>query len=152
MKNRKMIQIIWWVYLLLLFVFVVVKFNGSFYDLKNRIIMFSSDDSINYNLIPLKSIGTQLKHITEWWALKNILGNIIPFMPFGFLLPVVSKRIDSLLKVFATGILSIFFIELFQFFTKIGSFDVDDIIFNIIGIMCGYIVFMLVKLLFAKNR
>ena len=23
-----------------------------------------------------------------WWALKNLLGNLLPFIPFGFLLPI----------------------------------------------------------------
>ena len=94
MKSKKMIQIVWWLYICLLFVIVVVKFNGSFEELENRIIMFSSEETINFNLIPLRSIGVQLTHINEWWALKNILGNIIPF-GFCFLLYITKSILFS---------------------------------------------------------
>ena len=60
MKSKKMIQIVWWVYICLLFVIVVVKFNGSFEELENRIVMFSSEEARNYNLIPLRSIKIQI--------------------------------------------------------------------------------------------
>lgn len=152
MKSKKVIQIVWWTYIFLLFVIVVVKFNGSFDELKNRVLMFSSEGARNYNLIPLGSIKTQLTHINEWWALKNILGNIIPFMPFGFLLPITYNKINSFFKVVASSIVFILLVEVFQLLTKIGSFDVDDIILNLIGIMCGYIMFLLSRPIFEKNQ
>ena len=151
MKCKKVIQIVWWLYICLLFVIVVVKFNGSFEELENRIIMFSSEETINFNLIPFRSIGVQLTHINEWWALKNILGNIISFIPFGFLLPIVYNKINSFFKFFASNILFILFVESFQFFTRIGCFDVDDIILNFVGSLCGYLVLLLVKFLFKRH-
>lgn len=151
MKSKKMVQIVWWLYICLLFVIVVVKFNGSFEELENRIIMFSSEETINFNLIPFRSIGVQLTHINEWWALKNILGNIISFIPFGFLLPIVYNKINSFFKFFASNILFILFVESFQFFTRIGCFDVDDIILNFVGSLCGYLVLLLVKFLFKRH-
>lgn len=151
MKSKKVIQIVWWLYICLLFVIVVVKFNGSFEELENRIIMFSSEETINFNLIPFRSIGVQLTHINEWWALKNILGNIISFIPFGFLLPIVYNKINSFFKFFASNILFILFVESFQFFTRIGFFDVDDIFLNFVGSLCGYLVLLLVKFLFKRH-
>ena len=151
MKSKKMIQIVWWLYICLLFVIVVVKFNGSFEELENRIIMFSSEETINFNLIPFRSIGVQLTHINEWWALKNILGNIISFIPFGFLLPIVYNKINSFFKFFASNILFILFVESFQFFTRIGCFDVDDIILNFVGSLCGYLVLLLVKVICGRK-
>lgn len=35
-----------------------------------------------------------------WWALKNLLGNLLPFIPFGFLLPIAYPRIKAFFKVF----------------------------------------------------
>ena len=141
-KQDKALKIIWWTYIALLFVFVVVKFKGSFYELTDRISSYSMQGSINYNLIPFRNISTQIKYITQWWALKNLLGNIIPFIPFGFLLPIAYKKFSS----------SILLIELFQFFTKLGSFDVDDIILNMVGIVCGYFMFLLAKFLLKRHR
>ena len=150
-KQGKILKILWWVYIALLFVFVVVKFKGSFYELSNRINSYSMQGSINYNFIPFRSISTQFKYITQWWALKNLLGNISPFIPFGLLLPITYKKFSSMISVFFTGLASILLIEIFQFFTKLGSFDVDDIILNMIGIVCGYLMFLVVSRIFVRE-
>lgn len=148
-KQGKMLIIIWWIYIALLFVVVVVKFKGSFYELSDRINSYSIQGPINYNLIPFRSMSTQITHITQWWALKNLLGNIIPFIPFGFLMPITYKKFSSSIKVLSVGLASILLIEFFQFFTKLGSFDVDDIILNMIGIVCGYLIFLAIVRIFA---
>ena len=150
-KQGKILKILWWVYIALLFVFVVVKFKGSFYELSNRINSYSMQGSINYNFIPFRNISTQFKYITQWWALNNLLGNIIPFIPFGLLLPITYKKFSSMISVFFTGLASILLIEIFQFFTKLGSFDVDDIILNMIGIVCGYLMFLVVGRIFVRE-
>ena len=138
-------------YIALLFVFVVVKFKGSFYELSDRINTYSMQGSINYNLIPFRSMSAQIERITQWWALKNLLGNIIPFIPFGFLLPITYKKFSSAISIFVIGLASILLIEIFQFFTKLGNFDVDDIILNMIGIVCGYVIFLVINRLFVRK-
>ena len=135
-----------------MFVFVVVKFKGSFHELSDRVNSYSMQGSINYNLIPFRSMSTQIEYITQWWALKNLLGNIIPFIPFGFLLPITYKKFSSMIGVFFTGLVSILIIEIFQFFTKLGSFDVDDIILNMIGIVCGYLIFLVINRIFVREQ
>ncbi|MBD5549465.1 MAG: VanZ family protein [Lachnospiraceae bacterium] len=151
-KQGKIIKVLWWVYIALLFVVVVVKFKGSFYELSDRVNSYSMQGSINYNLIPFRSMSTQIEYITQWWALKNLFGNIIPFIPFGFLLPIAYKKFNSTIKVLSMGLASILIIEIFQFFTKLGSFDVDDIILNMIGIVCGYLMFLVINRLFVRKR
>ena len=150
-KQGKILKILWWVYIALLFVFVVVKFKGSFYELSDRINTYSMQGSINYNLIPFRSMSAQIERITQWWALKNLLGNIIPFIPFGFLLPITYKKFSSAISIFVIGLASILLIEIFQFFTKLGNFDVDDIILNMIGIVCGYVIFLVINRLFVRK-
>ena len=152
MKNkRKVMRIIWWIYIVLLFLVVVIKFRGSFSELRERMNYYSMENSINYNLVPFKSIGSQIKHISESLALINLLGNIVPFVPFGFLLPIAYKRINSFVKVFSVGLLSVILIEVFQFITKLGSFDVDDIMLNSIGIIIGYFLIWLVNRFIIKE-
>lgn len=75
-KQSKVFKITWWLYIVMLFVVVVVKFKGSFVELSNRINSYSMNGSINYNLIPFRSIIVQIRRIPQWWALKNLLGNI----------------------------------------------------------------------------
>lgn len=75
-------------------------------------------------------------------AYENLLGNIIIFMPFGFFMPMGSKYKSFFLTTFFSFSLS-FFVEIFQFVTRVGSFDVDDLLLNTIGGMLGYIVFVI---------
>lgn len=60
-------------------------------------------------------------------------------MPFGFLLPIAFRKINLFWKVIGVGFIVDLFIEVFQYITKTGSFDVDDIILNMIGIALGYL-------------
>ena len=151
-KQGKIFIIIWWLYIALLFVFVVVKFKGSFYELGDRINSYSQQGSINYNFIPLRNMSYQISMITQWWALKNLLGNIIPFIPFGLLLPITYKKFCSAVKVLSIGLASILLMEIFQFFTKLGFFDVDDIVLNMVGIVCGYFMFLVINRFFIKEQ
>ena len=123
MKNKiKVMRIIWWIYIVLLFLVVVIKFRGSFGELRERMNYYSMENTINYNLVP-----------------------------FGFLLPIAYKRINSFVKVFSVGFLSVILIEVFQFITKLGSFDVDDIMLNSIGIIIGYFLIWLVNRFIIKE-
>ncbi len=132
----------------LVFIIIVVKFNGSVSEILDRINSCKENRISgiwNINLMPFQSIGTQLKHITNWWALRNIAGNIIPFIPFGFLLPMAYKNCRKLWKTSLPVLVGIIGIEVFQFVTMLGSFDVDDITLNFIGTIIGYIVFSILN-------
>lgn len=69
--------------------------------------------------------------------LKEILLNILLYIPFGFLLPDIWNRM-RLLKAFAIGIVSSFVTEFIQLVFCIGLFEFDDVISNGIGFLCGY--------------
>lgn len=36
------------------------------------------------NLVPFASIRTQLGHMTQWWAVKNVVGNMCASSPGDF--------------------------------------------------------------------
>ena len=56
------------------------------------------------------------------------------------------------LKVFLVGMFAVLFIEIFQYMTRLGSFDIDDIILNMIGVLSGYGTFGLVNHFLLKER
>ena len=71
------------------------------------------------------------------------MGNIIACMPFAFFLPLLFKKQNNL-KVFTlTMILIVLIIELLQFITLSGSFDIDDLILNVLG---AVILFLILKI------
>lgn len=96
-----------------------------------------------YNLVPLKEIKRfwEYREVMGMYAvLTNLVGNILIFIPFGFFLPMGSAK-----KSFAVTTLLSFFlslgIETFQLLTKIGSFDVDDLLLNTLGGIVGYLLY-----------
>lgn len=69
-----------------------------------------------------------------WGYLKNAA----LFFPLGFLLPFTVKRMKHLGWVMLVSILLILAVELVQHWTHTGFFDVDDIMCNMLGVLCGY--------------
>lgn len=68
---------------------------------------------------------------------KNIGGNILGFVPLGFLLPfLVFRRYGIILSILSVSLLSTCF-EYIQLYTGCGVFDVDDIILNSLGGITG---------------
>lgn len=124
-------------------------------ELSNKIASVKAnriDGLWNINLIRPRSIGPQLTHINEWWALKNILGNIIVFMPFGFLFPLAYPRGKGLIRMFVIAVFSTLLIEIFQLITMLGAFDIDDIILNVLSMLTGYVLIVSLQLLPSKGK
>ncbi len=103
----------------------------------------------NVNLKPFYTIRNYINvilHYPESYYYKhciiNLTGNIIMFIPAGFLLPRLFRPLRKFFCFLPTVIISILFVELLQLFALLGSFDVDDIILNLAGILIGYIVFL----------
>lgn len=67
------------------------------------------------------------------------LGNLLAFIPFGILVPMVFKKhINSYLKFVMIFLLFILCMEIAQMVTYLGSFDVTDIIVNTMGATIGF--------------
>lgn len=146
MKNKKLIKILFSIYILFLILFVVLKFDGSFeriISLHNSIIENEKDGLRNINLIPFRSMSPYLRDITEPYAFKNIAANIVIFIPLGFFIS--SKNPNNVFKALIICLGVILSIELIQLFFKIGFFDVDDIILNFIGSLLGVFISLFVR-------
>ena len=103
------------------------------------IVTFQDDNFGLSNFIPFKEIFRY--KVTSKLFFKNIIGNILLFMPFGLF---VSAYIDNrkILPVIALSIISSLSIESIQFL--IGRvFDVDDILLNVLGGTIGAVLFVL---------
>lgn len=66
----------------------------------------------------------------------NFLGNVVLFLPLGFLTPIVIENIKWQ-KVVLTGAVFSLVIEIIQLLTSLGCFDLDDVILNTIGTVLG---------------
>ena len=91
------------------------------------------DNNINLNLLELFNFETT--------NLSQTILNLILFIPIGYWLK--HLKISSVLLI---SLLLITSIELLQFVSHRGIFDVVDILINTIGIMIGYIIFRKVNI------
>ncbi len=79
-------------------------------------------------------------------AWRNIILNILMFVPLGFLLPIGIKRFEVFWKTYLVGFLLTVFIELIQLVFARGIFEVADIFNNLIGTMIGFGCYRIVML------
>lgn len=73
----------------------------------------------------------------------NLGGNIIGFLPFGFILPIILRDTRGIFKITILGFTFSALVECLQLYLRVGSFDVDDMLLNTIGAMIGYLLFLL---------
>ena len=103
------------------------------------------------NLIPFKTLrlfaGLLDSGVRAYirMAVINLGGNIIMFIPLGFLLPRVFSGCVSLPRVLLTTAVIITLVELIQLFTLVGTCDIDDLILNVLGSGLGYGIHKLIK-------
>ncbi len=94
--------------------------------------------------------------IGNLYFLINVVGNVVAFMPFGFLVPVLYREqrkeathnghyFRSFLFVTVLGFLLSLGVETIQLVSKVGCFDVDDLMLNTAGVVLGYLIYYISK-------
>lgn len=114
-KNNIVKQILFIIYLIIIFWFTVINrspssyriFKGLFWEIKNKM-----------------------------WC--DIIKNILLFIPFGFLLP--SK---TFFRVILYGFFVSFSIEGLQFLFCLGICELDDVMNNVLGTILGYFIWII---------
>jgi glycopeptide antibiotics resistance protein len=72
------------------------------------------------------------------FAIQNIAGNIVLFVPLGIFLPILMPAFQSINKILAIGFFLSLSFELIQLITVLGFFDIDDTILNTLGALIGF--------------
>lgn len=95
------------------------------------------------NLIPFRTVVTYLirlanNSINLDTVIKNLAGNLILFVPMGAFLPFAFDKMKKLWRVVLVLLIMILTVELAQIVLMIGSFDIDDLILNLLGGLLGY--------------
>ncbi|SHI26521.1 VanZ family protein [Desulfosporosinus lacus] len=79
-------------------------------------------------------------NIDVWFF--NLFGNVLAFMPMGFLLPLIFNKLNSAKAIVITTFITSFVLEGIQLISKLGTADIDDVILNILGGFLGYLLLM----------
>ena len=89
-------------------------------------------------LLPLVSTILFVQNTTSWESIIiNLLGNIIMFIPFGFL-GWLNAKYFSFKKLIVDFLSALIIVEALQYLTRLGVFDIDDLVLNSLGVWIGF--------------
>ncbi|MCD8153254.1 MAG: VanZ family protein [Clostridiales bacterium] len=106
----------------------------------------AAEEGFRYNLIPFLEIRRFWMYREQLGikaVLANLLGNVVGFIPFGFILPVIVPELRNGFLILLAGFSLSLGVELIQLVSRVGCFDVDDLFLNTLGAAAGYVFFTL---------
>ena len=126
-NNKKFWLVLFVIYMLVVLKLTVFRSNTDYYERQLNLSIFTE-------------LIYTYKYLGRRQFVRLFFGNIGWFVPFGFLLPILLKRV-TLLKVVFFGFAFSFFIETSQYVFYKGVAELDDLILNVLGVIIGYIVY-----------
>lgn len=137
-------------FLIILSKFILFKnFNGRYGEVFNtsinKRVINEGIRTANFKPFSTIQLFSKSRRLRTEYKIDNLGGNVIGFIPIGFLLCIIiSSSSRNVLVVFGTFGISLFF-ELVQLLTGWGVFDVDDLILNTFGGLLGLLIFSAFK-------
>lgn len=105
------------------------------------------------NIVRIKPIVSTIWFIQETisWLdiIRIVLGNVIMFIPFWFL-RVGFSTVEKFKSLIITFVSAIVIVEALQYFSRLGVFDVDDVILNTFGVFLGWQIKSVLETRFSK--
>jgi glycopeptide antibiotics resistance protein len=147
LRLKKMKSLTYLIFFTIFYVYIVKVLDYTLFQFQSLLLLkyFTPDLILSgqtagkaINLIPLITLTRQ--------DLKTSLLNILLLTPFGFGLPFLAK--DRMKKIVVSGALFSIGIELIQLITGFMAkitfriADINDVIFNSIGVAIGYLLFV----------
>ena len=108
---------------------------------------------LRYNLVPFREIArcwVKRGRLGMHPFVVNVLGNIAAFAPLGAICPVLRRDWRSPGRLILVGFGLSLCVEILQLLTRVGCFDVDDILLNTFGTAVGYSIFAVCNLIRRK--
>ncbi len=143
MRNKR--KVIFFIYLLIVIRLIIFKYP---YEQMRQIastwekdVILEGLDTANFTLF--KTIRMYIDYSYKLNSFENLVGNIVVFVPFGFLFPYVMKRGRNFFIMLLNAFIFVTGIEVFQLFSAFGAFDVDDILLNCFGAVIGYFLYLI---------
>ena len=162
---KRRISLLKFIYLLLFIIYIctligitIFPFPVQKYFIET---MIEDQLGLKHNFIPFKIIYDAMNIGSLSFGLnillKQAVGNIILFLPMGFVLPMIFTNVKAIRKVIFIGFLASLSIELFQGFAGLWigynyrAVDIDDLIFNVLGTVIGFFAWKLMHGFLIRN-
>ena len=145
MRRKRLLIAIYVCYLLILFRLIVFKYP---FDTTRNILrswepgqVLHGIETANFTLF--RSVKMYIRYFDRIGGFENLVGNVALFIPVGILQCAVRERTHRLtfLGVFLRCAAISIGIECFQLVSRLGQFDVDDILLNTFGAILGFAVY-----------
>lgn len=143
-KKRIMRILLWCAFVFYCLVLVGILFLGG------RVHRYPGQSFWDYirfsvNPIPFKTICDYIFRVMEGrinadLAIRNIGGNLVLFLPMGIFLPCLFVWAQSFRKVMLSVFGMISCVEILQLVLRLGIFDIDDFILNMLGCAVGFLI------------
>lgn len=142
--HRKYVKLIFLVYLIAVIKVIIFKYPleqlRAIAATWEKGVILEGLDTANFTLF--KTIRMYIDYSYMLNSFENLVGNVVVFIPFGFLIPYVLKRGRNFFVMLINAFLFVLGIEVFQLFSAFGAFDVDDILLNCAGAVLGYFFYL----------
>lgn len=140
------------IFINLFFIYFLILVNLTMFKYGNLMLDFNIKFYINY--IPLVETINMFRNdfLDINIALHNVIGNILLFIPLGFDIPLFFNKKNKLSKIILYGFTASLTIELIQLFTPYNTTDIDDVIFNTLGAVLGFIIFNIIYKIFKNTK
>lgn len=157
MQKKKKINIIFFIYLLIVIKLIIFKYPldqmRAIAASWEKNVILEGLDTANFTLF--KTIRMYIDYSYKLNSFENLVGNVVVFIPFGFLFPYVIKWGKNFFVMLFHAFLFVLGIEVFQLFSAFGAFDVDDILLNCCGAAIGYLLYQIwekIKKFYVSRR
>ncbi len=154
-KIIKIAKILFAIYIAALILVIILKFPTG---MVSSAIKYRMDGGnfgrVAPQFVPFKTIisyVSQVQTVSDWFF-ENLACNIIMFMPYGFLVPMIIKKQKFLcFRVIVSGGFLSILIEIFQYITALGVCDIDDVILNTLGTALGFGIYKIFYVIGQKS-
>ncbi len=149
----------WWKLFFAIYILIVIKviiFKYPYEELLKiaaswrRDVIFEGLGTANFK--PFKTIKMYIDYSYKLNSVENLAGNVLAFVPLGFLFPYVAKDGERFFVMLLNAFVFVLGIEMFQLFSAFGAFDVDDILLNCLGASLGFGIYRLMQFWRKKRK
>ena len=131
-------------------IYIILLIKITLLPISINAISFDETYKLNFEYLPisLTPIITLIDNGSIFLMVKNILGNIFLFIPFGLIAPCIFKKLKNLKLIIIVSLIVSSSIEIIQLIEYIFSIsvntritDINDIILNVLGSFIGFYIF-----------
>ncbi len=145
-NDRRGLKLLFILYLLLVIKLLIFKYPmeelRAIIDTWESGVIWEGLDNANFTLF--KTIKMYINYAYKLNSFENLVGNVVVFIPFGYIMPKVHRGAEHWLTLILWALFFSLGIEMFQLLSAFGAFDVDDLLLNVAGALIGYFVHLLI--------